>query len=138
MERERRSGGVGVGGGCFSCCFGGGEGGDGEEEEEEEKLGQRAARALRTSSRWVRDRAVELPEMVARAGRRRRKTPPQQQVAGEFRYDPVSYALNFEEDGDSDGEVDPFKYVAFSARLPASPPPPPVVTATVMDVDRGS
>lgn len=60
VERgERRGGGIG----CLSCCFGGGDG-DGEGEE----LGQRAARALRTSSRWVRDRAVELPEMVALAG----------------------------------------------------------------------
>uniref|UniRef100_A0A0E0EJX1 Uncharacterized protein n=1 Tax=Oryza meridionalis TaxID=40149 RepID=A0A0E0EJX1_9ORYZ len=130
VERgERRGGGIG----CLSCCFGGVDGdGDGEGEE----LGQRAARALRTSSRWVRDRAVELPEMVARAGRRRRKPhlqqQQQQQLAGEFRYDPVSYALNFEEDGD--GEAQPFKYMAFSARLPASPPPPP----TALPVDRGS
>ncbi|XP_015695878.1 uncharacterized protein LOC102714761 [Oryza brachyantha] len=126
MERERH-GGVG----CFSCCFGGG---DGEGEGEGEELGHRAARALRTSSRWVRDRAVELPELVARAGRRRRKHPPQQ-LAGEFRYDPISYALNFEDEGaggDGDGEAEPFKYMAFSARLPASPPPP----ATVLDVDR--
>ncbi|XP_052164519.1 uncharacterized protein LOC127781583 [Oryza glaberrima] len=125
VERGERRG-----GGCLSCCFGGGDG-DGEGEE----LGQRAARALRTSSRWVRDRAVELPEMVARAGGRRRKPHlqhhQQQQLAGEFRYDPVSYALNFEEDGD--GEAQPFKYMAFSARLPASPPPP-----TALPVDRGS
>uniref|UniRef100_A0A0E0LTE7 Uncharacterized protein n=1 Tax=Oryza punctata TaxID=4537 RepID=A0A0E0LTE7_ORYPU len=124
VERGERRGGSGIG--CFSCCFGGGEDGDGEE------LGQRAARALRTSSRWVRDRAVELPEMVARAGRRRRRKPhqQQQQLPGEFRYDPVSYALNFEDDGD--GEAEPFKYMAFSARLPASPP------ATALPVDGGS
>ncbi|KAL5221666.1 hypothetical protein ABZP36_026379 [Zizania latifolia] len=115
-------------GGCFSCCFGGGD--DGEVE-----LGQRAARALRTSSRWMRERAVELPELVARAGRRRRKHP--QQLAGEFRYDPISYALNFEEEGaggECGGEAEPFKYRAFSARLPASPPPPMVSVA----VNRGS
>ncbi|KAF0909294.1 hypothetical protein E2562_034287 [Oryza meyeriana var. granulata] len=71
MECEsRRSG----GGGCFSCCFGkDGEGGE---------LGQRAARALRMSSRWVLDRAAEL---VARAARRRRKHQQKQQLAGEFR-----------------------------------------------------
>ncbi|KAG8046952.1 hypothetical protein GUJ93_ZPchr0008g12931 [Zizania palustris] len=119
-------------GGCFSCCFGGGD--DGEAE-----LGQRAARALRTSSRWVRERAVELPELVARAraGRRRRKHP--QQLAGEFRYDPISYALNFEDEGaagECAGEAEPFKYRAFSARLPASPPPPPPMVTVA--VNRGS
>jgi hypothetical protein len=77
VERgERRGGGIG----CLSCCFGGGDG-DGEGEE----LGQRAARALRTSSRWVRDRAVELPEMVALAGGRRRKPHLQHQQQQQLR-----------------------------------------------------
>lgn len=51
------------------CCFDGGKDGEGKGEE----LGQCAARALRTTSLWVRDHGVELPEMVVQAGRRRRK-----------------------------------------------------------------
>ncbi|KQJ95960.1 uncharacterized protein LOC100821820 [Brachypodium distachyon] len=110
-------------GGCFSCCFGGGEAGEGG-------AGERASRALRASSRWMRDRAGELPELVARVRRPRRK----QQLAGEFRYDPISYALNFEEDGE---EEEPFKYRAFSSRLPASPSPMPLRDAAAA-LGRGS
>uniref|UniRef100_A0A0E0N0K0 Uncharacterized protein n=1 Tax=Oryza rufipogon TaxID=4529 RepID=A0A0E0N0K0_ORYRU len=55
--------------GCLLCCFDGGKDGEGKGEE----LGQCAARALRTTSLWVRDHGVELPEMVVQAGRRRRK-----------------------------------------------------------------
>ncbi|PVH47461.1 hypothetical protein PAHAL_4G068100 [Panicum hallii] len=48
-------------------------------------------------------------------------------AAGEFRYDALSYALNFDEGGDDDDAcVDPaaaFRYRNFNARLPPSPPP---------------
>ncbi|KAF7104563.1 hypothetical protein CFC21_105453 [Triticum aestivum] len=48
-------------------------------------------------------------------------------VAGEFRYDPLSYALNFDDggsdDGDADGEVAAFRHRNFSSRLPPSPVP---------------
>lgn len=66
-----------------------------------------------------------------RVGKRRRR----QQAAGEFRYDAISYALNFEEDGGGEGggEGEPFKYRAFSSRLPASPPPPLPETAVATD-----
>lgn len=48
-------------------------------------------------------------------------------AAGEFRYDALSYALNFDE-GEDDGAAcaDPaaaFRYRNFSSRLPPSPPP---------------
>jgi hypothetical protein len=55
--------------GCLSCCLDDRKDVEGEGEE----LGQRTVRTLWTSLLWVLDRAVELPEMVARAGRRRRK-----------------------------------------------------------------
>lgn len=128
MATEYESRGGGGLGGCFSCCFGGGGG-----EELGEGARQRAARVVRTSSRWVRERVGELPELVARVGKRRQR----QQAAGEFRYDAISYALNFEEDGGGEGggEGEPFKYRAFSSRLPASPPPPP---ETAVATDRRS
>uniref|UniRef100_A0A0D3ENI5 Uncharacterized protein n=1 Tax=Oryza barthii TaxID=65489 RepID=A0A0D3ENI5_9ORYZ len=55
--------------GCLSCCLDDRKDVEGEGEE----LGQRTVRALWTSLLWVLDHVVELPEMVARAGRRRRK-----------------------------------------------------------------
>ncbi|KAJ1260115.1 hypothetical protein BS78_10G207300 [Paspalum vaginatum] len=46
-------------------------------------------------------------------------------AAGEFRYDALSYALNFDEGGDDDDAcADPaaaFRYRNFNARLPPSP-----------------
>ncbi|KAM3214863.1 hypothetical protein ACQJBY_067054 [Aegilops geniculata] len=49
-------------------------------------------------------------------------------AAGEFRYDPLSYALNFDDGGsgsDDGGEADAaaFRYRNFSSRLPPSPVP---------------
>ena len=45
-------------------------------------------------------------------------------AAGEFRYDALSYALNFDEGEDDDAYADPaaaFRYRNFNARLPPSP-----------------
>jgi hypothetical protein len=45
-------------------------------------------------------------------------------AGGEFRYDPLSYALNFDEGEDDDAYADPaaaFRYRNFNARLPPSP-----------------
>lgn len=47
------------------------------------------------------------------------------QSSVEFRYDPLSYALNFEDGFDCDDEA-PLK--SFSARLPPSPPIPAAVS----------
>ncbi|XP_047087414.1 uncharacterized protein LOC124699087 [Lolium rigidum] len=50
-------------------------------------------------------------------------------ATGEFRYDPLSYALNFDDGGsdDSDEGADAaaaaFRYRDFSSRLPSSPKP---------------
>ncbi|XP_020177533.1 uncharacterized protein [Aegilops tauschii subsp. strangulata] len=48
-------------------------------------------------------------------------------AAGEFRYDPLSYALNFDDgatdNGDVDVEDEAFRYRNFSSRLPSSPLP---------------
>ncbi|XP_037424813.1 uncharacterized protein LOC119289637 [Triticum dicoccoides] len=48
-------------------------------------------------------------------------------AAGEFRYNPLSYALNFDDgssdDGDADAEDAAFRRRNFSSRLPPSPVP---------------
>ncbi|XP_020102680.1 uncharacterized protein LOC109720177 [Ananas comosus] len=99
---------------CFSCCFG--AGGDADDE----YGGDGAPSLLRSSSTWIRARAQEIPDLVARMRRRRR-------FAGDFGYDPLSYARNFDE-GAEDDAADPagegFRYRNFSSRLPASPAPP--------------
>ncbi|KAG0464006.1 hypothetical protein HPP92_020075 [Vanilla planifolia] len=48
---------------------------------------------------------------------------PSRRGLGEFRYDPLSYALNFDEGGEGeDGHAEEFPYRNFSSRLPATPP----------------
>jgi hypothetical protein len=49
-------------------------------------------------------------------------------ATGEFRYDPLSYALNFDEGGSDDGDegadaAAAFRYRNFNSRLPPSPKP---------------
>ncbi|MBC2899722.1 hypothetical protein CFC21_112545, partial [Triticum aestivum] len=62
------------------------------------------------------------PQSGGRARWRRRVA-----AAGEFRYDPLSYALNFDDggsgDGDHEAEDAAFPYRNFSSRLPPSPTP---------------
>ncbi|GAB4832744.1 hypothetical protein Ancab_006761 [Ancistrocladus abbreviatus] len=78
---------------------------------------------LRSSSQWVKSRAQDFPELkykcrnLIRMGSRRRAH------SSDFGYDPLSYALNFDEGGE-DGEVDEFPLRSFSSRLPPSPTPP--------------
>ncbi|XBI04229.1 uncharacterized protein LOC119341652 [Triticum dicoccoides] len=59
----------------------------------------------------------ERPQSGGRAKWRRRVA-----AAGEFRYDPLSYALNFD-DGDTDADDNAFRHRNFSSRLPPSPAP---------------
>ncbi|XP_037461666.1 uncharacterized protein LOC119332600 [Triticum dicoccoides] len=58
--------------------------------------------------------------------------------AGEFRYDPLSYALNFDDgssdDGDADAEDAAFRHRNFSSRLPPSPVPASRAVALVASV----
>ncbi|XP_020168736.2 uncharacterized protein [Aegilops tauschii subsp. strangulata] len=66
--------------------------------------------------------AGERPQSGGRARWRRRVA-----AAGEFRYDPLSYALNFDDGGSDDGaeaEDAAFRYRNFNSRLPPSPPAP--------------
>lgn len=103
---------------CLSCCFPVGRGGD---------LGAGAdggagRRLVRSSSAWLRSEIPELKEkcrgLIARICRRtvRRRS-------ADFRYDPLSYAMNFDDGDDgSFGEGDS-RYRSFSSRL--APPPVP-------------
>lgn len=91
---------------CFSCCF---NGSNGENEAP-------AASLLRSSSVWIRDKARGIPAMVSKFNRNRK-------VSGDFRYDPISYALNFD-GGEDDADVaqeERLRFKNFSSRLPASP-----------------
>ncbi|XP_008802015.2 uncharacterized protein LOC103715980 [Phoenix dactylifera] len=113
----------------FSCCFRGAGceipvavAAAGEE---------RPLSLIRSSSVWLRSKAQELPEikdrccsLISRRGRQRRHS-------SDFGYDPLSYALNFDEGFEDDALADEeFRYRNFSSRLPASPPqPPPPSTA---------
>ncbi|KAI4969602.1 uncharacterized protein LOC123407868 [Hordeum vulgare subsp. vulgare] len=64
----------------------------------------------------------ERPQSGGRARWRRRVA-----ATGEFRYDPLSYALNFDDGGSDDGDADAedaaFRHRNFSSRLPPSPVP---------------
>ncbi|XP_020081321.1 uncharacterized protein LOC109704972 [Ananas comosus] len=105
----------------FSCCFSTSGGGEAPAPSPTQSQSQSL---LRSSSTWLRARAQELPDLVGRLGRRRRF------ASGDFRYDPLSYALNFDEGGfDDDDEEDDGANVGlgigsrhFSYRLPAPPP----------------
>ncbi|KAF7104617.1 hypothetical protein CFC21_105507 [Triticum aestivum] len=67
----------------------------------------------------------ERPQSGGRARWRRRVA-----AAGQFRYDPLSYALNFDDGGSGSGSDDgaeaedaAFPYRNFNSRLPPSPAP---------------
>nr|DAD45126.1 TPA_asm: hypothetical protein HUJ06_003356 [Nelumbo nucifera] len=98
---------------CLSCCFPDGR---------REPLGpDEKPRLIRASSAWLRSRAHEFPDfkekcrhLISRFGKGRRHF-------ADFRYDPLSYALNFDE-GVEDTQADEFPLRNFSARLPSSPP----------------
>ncbi|MQL91904.1 hypothetical protein Taro_024511 [Colocasia esculenta] len=122
--------------GCFSCCFRG-CGGDLDPPSPSDGP-QPAASLIHQPSAWLRSKAQELPELrercrgiVARVGRHRRH-------AGDFGYDALSYALNFDDgpDLDDEGEISPerSRYRSFSSRLPPTPPHPAAAAAGVKEI----
>ncbi|XP_048133567.1 uncharacterized protein LOC115743514 isoform X2 [Rhodamnia argentea] len=83
-------------------------------------------RATRSPRSWLLSTAQELPlpeirykcrSLIARIGRCRRQGHV---AAPEFGYDPMSYALNFEDDRSRESDEE-FPERNFSARLPVSP-----------------
>ncbi|RWW33629.1 hypothetical protein BHE74_00001116 [Ensete ventricosum] len=111
---------------CFTSCFRGVAGGDAGDLET--PYGERAARPLiRSPKSWIRSKAHELPENCCKCralvshcrwGRHRRHH------SADFRYDPLSYALNFDEGPQDEcpASAEQLRYRCFSSRLPASPP----------------
>ncbi|XP_073103746.1 uncharacterized protein [Elaeis guineensis] len=100
----------------FSFCFGG-AGGPPKE--------ARPASLLRSSSTWLRSKAKELPELRERCRHLLSRIGGHRRRAGGFRYDPLSYALNFDEGDDSRGYFEAFRYRKPSGRLSVSPAPAP-------------
>ncbi|KAJ1703593.1 hypothetical protein LUZ63_003372 [Rhynchospora breviuscula] len=109
---------------CFSCCFGASGSTD--------DLEERPISMIRSSSTWLKERAQELPEFSERCRGIVDRIRWRRRFTGEFSYDPLSYARNFDEGldeigGDDAAQGDAFRYKDFSSRLPPSPPPRPLV-----------
>ncbi|XP_073007661.1 uncharacterized protein [Typha latifolia] len=106
---------------CFSSCFRSPadvvEGGD--------RTPSSATSLIRSPSAWLRCKPHDLPELRCRSsksgGRHHRR-----RHSSEFGYDPLSYALNFDE-GDGAAPAEDLRHRSFSSRLPASPPTAVVV-----------
>ncbi|GER51725.1 NHL domain-containing protein [Striga asiatica] len=109
--------------GNISCCFNG--------------AGPRHRRRATVdessfSCAWFKPKSGDLPEAKGRpsggGGRRFFSSRHRRHSSADFSYDPLSYALNFDDDnmGSSPSDSD-WPAVSFSARLPLSPPgtPPP-------------
>ncbi|KAG0492662.1 hypothetical protein HPP92_006060 [Vanilla planifolia] len=103
---------------CFASCFG-----VGGTDIAHEGINLPAS-PFPSPSSWLRSKANELSEshgkcrnLVSRFGRRRH-------YSADFKYDALSYALNFDEGADDDSPVssaEELRYRGFSSRLPASP-----------------
>ncbi|KAK9268833.1 hypothetical protein L1049_000597 [Liquidambar formosana] len=98
---------------CLSCCF----------RNHENFSSNEKPKLIQASSVWLKARSNEFPEikdkcrnLISRIGRGGRRH------SADFRYDALSYSLNFDEgSNESHGDQRPLRN--FSSRLPASPPP---------------
>ncbi|ERN10420.1 uncharacterized protein LOC18438593 [Amborella trichopoda] len=95
----------------FSCCFGSGDSPDS---------------GTPTLLHKLKVRAQELPEfkgrcrsMIAKIGREGLCGP---KATGDFRYDPLSYAMNFDSGEHDDGDEDSPNRADFSSRFVVLPP----------------
>ncbi|KAF3332537.1 hypothetical protein FCM35_KLT02114 [Carex littledalei] len=95
---------------CFSSCF------------RSPTLDAEAETSLvRSSSSWIRSKAQEFPDEV-RGKYRNFLSRHKRRHSSDFGYDPSSYARNFDDGGETNGESEEeFPYKCFSARLPQSP-----------------
>ncbi|KAK7347161.1 hypothetical protein VNO80_21688 [Phaseolus coccineus] len=95
---------------CFSCCF--------PHHRVRPKIVRSASlnNKLRSSDFPFPHLKEKCCNFINRIGGRHRR-----RHSADFRYDALSYALNFEDDASDERSVDDLK--SFSARLPASPPP---------------
>ncbi|RWW52760.1 hypothetical protein BHE74_00040803, partial [Ensete ventricosum] len=123
---------------CSSCCFGGGAGDDDE-------VDLRPASPIGSSTTWLRSRAQELQEIRGRCRNLVARVAPRhphhhaRRGSGDFGYDPLSYALNFDDGPDDHHDDDDrlpgggnaYRYRNFSSRLPPSPPRPAIAVASL-------
>lgn len=99
----------------LSCCFNGHRRSD---------LFESLSSPSKLSSCWFRNKTThdhneirgKCKSFIHRMGRHRRH------VSAEFSYDPLSYAMNFEDDETSFDDYEDFPARNFAARLPLSPP----------------
>ncbi|XP_030467284.1 uncharacterized protein LOC115686203 [Syzygium oleosum] len=108
------------------CCFHGGHATAYHEAATSDCGDGHRRKAARLPCSWLRSTAEELPlpeirhkcrSLIAQIGRCRRQGHV---AASEFGYDPMSYALNFEDDRSRESDEE-FPARNFSARLPVSP-----------------
>ncbi|KAL9176487.1 hypothetical protein ABFS82_01G001000 [Erythranthe guttata] len=111
LRVRRKKSGVGI-----TCCF------SGTTVKHLRRASFDAPSPLRSPSAWFKSKASDLPEIkgkcrnfISRMGRHRRHS------SAEFSYDPLSYALNFDDDQLSPHD-DYGTTTNFTARLPVSPP----------------
>ena len=109
---------------CFSCCFSRHDVLESTSSSSSSK--PRLARSSSSTATWLKSTGRDFPEikekcrnLISRIGRNHNH---HRRNSADFKYDPLSYALNFDEGFDCDEDVElPLRN--FSARLPASPPP---------------
>lgn len=112
---------------CFTCCFTTNR----RAESSSSTTTKHPLFLIRSSSQWIKSRAsVDLPEIKHKCrnllGRIGNSTGKQnhrrRRSSADFSYDPLSYALNFEEETCRNDDDD-FTIKNFAARLPSSPLP---------------
>uniref|UniRef100_A0A6P4AWL5 uncharacterized protein LOC107427762 n=1 Tax=Ziziphus jujuba TaxID=326968 RepID=A0A6P4AWL5_ZIZJJ len=103
-------------------------------------------RLMRSSTMWMKSRAHDLPELkdkcrsfISRIGRHHSR-----RHSSDFRYDALSYSLNFDQSHEDDAYLDESPLRSFSSRLPHSPessnhrklssPPPPSAPTTTTEI----
>ncbi|XP_052199774.1 uncharacterized protein LOC127806478 [Diospyros lotus] len=103
---------------CLSCCFRHHRHHDDRDSDERPVL-------LRAPSIWLKSRAQDLPEirdkcrhLINRIGGQHHR---RSSSSADFRYDPLSYSLNFDR-GFDDSLLDEAPLRNFSSRVPASAP----------------
>ncbi|XP_057524338.1 uncharacterized protein LOC130804051 [Amaranthus tricolor] len=96
---------------CASCCS------FSDSEEDDDKMKLEHSEKNQSLLSWLKSELPDVKDLCAnifsgKHGRNRRSN------SVEFRYDPLSYALNFEDD---DSHLDEYPIRNFSSRLPPSP-----------------
>ncbi|XP_042422972.1 uncharacterized protein LOC122010501 [Zingiber officinale] len=117
----------------FSCCFRGAIVSASAAADEDQP-----ASLVRSSAAWIRSKAQDLMEIVGQCpglvpAIGRRHQAHRRRRSCDFRYDPLSYSLNFDEGPDEEDAVlagsgeRPLGHPSFSSRLPPSSPPRPAI-----------